>query len=104
MGFRLGEIAEKTEHGILNGSRQEIACDCYFSASGKSIPRWIRIRDEVSGEIHTFHDIEIISKEEKSYCGINTVEHVCRITIHETKHLVKLIYTKETCKWVLIEI
>ena len=104
MGFRLGEIAEKTEHGILTGCRQEIACECYFTATGKSIPRWIKIRDEVTGEIHTFYDIEPISTEEKCYCGINTVEHICRIEIYETKYLVKLIYTKETCKWVLVQI
>lgn len=104
MGFRLGDIAEKTENGILNGTRQEIACDCYFTATGKSIPRWLRIRDEKTGEIHTIQGIESISSEEKCYCGIDTIEHVCRITLNDTKHLVKLIYTKETCKWVLIEI
>lgn len=46
MGFQLGEIAEKTDSGILNGSRKEIACECYFTASGKSIPRWLKIQDD----------------------------------------------------------
>ena len=104
MGFRLGDIAEKTEHGIINGSRQEIACDCYFSCTGKSSPRWIRIRDKVSGEIYTIHEIELLSTDKKRYCGIDTVEHICRLTVGDTKHLVKLIYTKESCKWELIGI
>ena len=104
MGFRLGDIAEKTENGILNGTRREIACDCYFTATGKSIPRWIKIRNEKTGEIYTIRGIEAISTEEKSFCGIDTVEHVCRLNLNGTQHLVKLIYTKETCKWSLIEI
>lgn len=104
MGFRLGDIIEKTENGLLNGTRREIACDCYFTATGKSIPRWIRIRDEKTGEIYTIDGIEPICSEEKSYCGIDTIEHFCRITLGDTKHLVKLIYTKETCKWALVEI
>lgn len=102
MGFQLGEIAEKTDHGVLNGTRQEIACDCYFTATGKSIPRWLRIRDEKTGEIHTIREIEPISTEEKSYCGIDTIEHFCRIRIEGAEYLVKLIFTKETCKWALI--
>ena len=104
MGFQLGEIAEKTDSGILSGNRKEIACDCYFTATGKSIPRWLRIRDENTGEIHTVRDIQPISTEAKSYCGIDTVEHVCKILIAGQEHFVKLIYTKETCKWTLIEI
>lgn len=104
MGFHLGEIAEKTENGILNGIRREIACECYFTATGKSIPRWLKIRDESTGEIHMVRDIQQISTELKSYCGIDTVEHVCRIFLGGQEHLVKLIYTKETCKWSLIEI
>lgn len=49
-------------------------------------------------------DIQRISTEVKSYCGIDTVEHVCRIQINGKEHFVKLIYTKESCKWSLIEI
>jgi len=104
MGFHLGDIAEKTENGILNGTRREIACDCYFTATGKSIPRWLRIQDEKTGEIYTVRDIQPISTDFKSYCGIDTVEHICRILLNGQEHLVKLIYTKETCKWSLIEI
>lgn len=104
MGFQLGEIAEKTDSGILNGSRKEIACECYFTASGKSIPRWLKIQDERTGEIHMIRDIQRISTETKSYCGIDTIEHVCRIQINGKEHFVKLIYTKETCKWSLVEI
>lgn len=105
MGFSFGEITEKTEHGLLKGTRYEIACECYYTAGGKSIPRWFKIRTPgEDGEIRIIRHVELICSEPKNYCGIETVEHICRILIEEKELLVKLIYTKESCKWALIVI
>lgn len=103
MGFQLGDIIEKREHGILQGMQREIACECWFTSNGRSIPRAIKAMDE-EGILHTVRDIELLTTEEKTYCGIQTVEHLCRISLCGRVGIVKLIYTKESCRWTMIEV
>lgn len=103
MAFRLGDIIEKTDAGVLKGVQREIACDCWFTSNGKSMPRAIKIMDE-QGMIHSISDIEVLFSEEKTYSGIATVEHVCRIAVAGTSEIVKLVYTKESCKWNIVKI
>lgn len=100
MAFRLGDILEKTEQGAPKGIQREIACECWFTSKGKSIPQWIKVLDE-EGTLHTIKGVEVLSTEEKAYSGIETVEHLCRITIEGKQTLVKLIFTKETCQWTI---
>lgn len=103
MGFRLGDIAEHTESGILRGIQREIACECWFTSKGKSIPKIIKVMDE-EGRLHTIRDVELLVSEEKTYSGIQTVEHLCRIKIGSKTEVVKLVFTKENCKWAIVEL
>lgn len=103
MAFRLGDIAEKIDSGVLRGIQRDIACDCWFTSRGRSLPRIIKVMDE-QGTIHTISDIEILFTEEKMYAGIATVEHVCRIGFETGKEVVKLIYNKENCKWSIVSV
>ncbi|MDE5907891.1 MAG: thioredoxin family protein [Lachnospiraceae bacterium] len=103
MGFRLGDIAERTEHGVLRGIQREIACECWFTSKGRSIPKIIKVMDE-EGMLHTIREIQLLTSEEKTYSGIRTVEHLCRINLGGRLETVKLIFTKETCKWSLVEL
>lgn len=101
--FRLGDIAEQREHGILHGIQREIACDCWFTSKGKSIPRLIKVMDD-EGRLYTIRDIQLLTTEEKTYSGIETIEHFCKINFCGRMETVKLIYTKENCRWTLVEI
>ncbi len=103
MGFRIGDIADKRENGSLKGIQREIACECWFTSRGKSIPKLIKVMDE-EGVLHTIRDIQLLTTEEKTYCGIQTVEHLCRINLGGRMETVKLIFTKESCKWAIVEI
>ncbi len=103
MGFLLGDIAERTEHGALHGIQREIACECWFTSKGRSIPKIIKVMDE-EGVLHTIREIQLLTSEEKTYSGIRTVEHLCRIHIGGRMETVKLVFTKETCKWALVAI
>lgn len=103
MGFSLGSLIETKDHGTLKGVQTEIACDCWFTSDGRSIPKLIKIMDS-SGKLYTINDIEVITREEKNFCGIETVEHVCRIRLQNKYDVVKLIFTKENCKWRIIKL
>lgn len=45
MGFRLGDIADHTDNGTLRGIQREIACECWFTSKGKTIPKIIKVMD-----------------------------------------------------------
>ena len=103
MGFRLGEIADKTESGPLRGIQREIACECWFTSKGKSIPKLIKVMDE-EGMVHTINEIRLLTTQEKAYAGIPTVEHLCQINLGGRMETVKLVYTKESCRWVIVAV
>lgn len=103
MGFQLGDIIETREQGVLHGIQREIACECWFTSNGRSIPQIIKVMDE-EGRLYTIRDIELLTAETKTYSGIQTVEHLCRIRIYGTESIVKLIYAKESCRWTIIEV
>ena len=70
---------------------------------GKTIPKIIKVMDE-EGMLHTIREIQLLTSEEKSYSGIQTVEHLCRINLGGRMETVKLVYTKESCKWAIVEL
>lgn len=103
MGFQLGNIADKTEAGAIKGIQREVACDCWFTSGGKSIPRIIKVMDE-DGILHTIKEIKVLFSEEKVFSGIQTVEHVCQIILGGREQTVKLIFTKSECKWAIVQV
>ena len=103
MAFRLGDIAEKKQDSVLTGIQREVACDCWFTSGGKTMPRMIKLMDE-QGVVQTVREIHLLFSEEKMYSGIRTVEHICSIVINDRKEMVKLIYTKENCQWSIVKI
>jgi len=103
MAFHLGDIAERLDSGSLRGIQREVACECWFTSRGKTIPRRIRIMDE-DGVQHLISEIRLLATEEKTYAGIRTVEHLCRIGLGGRQTLVKLVFTKESCRWTLVAV
>lgn len=101
MGFRLGDITEKTEAGALRGTRLQVACDCWFTSGGRTIPRLIKLMDE-EGVLHMIPVVQLLSSEQKNYSGIHTVEHICRIPVGDREETVRLIFTNENCQWALV--
>jgi len=103
MAFRIGDIIDYKESGVLRGIQKPVACDCWFTSTGKTIPLRIKIMDS-EGELHFISDIRVLSSEEKNYCGIKTIEHVCIIAFNNMEYTVKLIFTKEECRWTLVTV
>lgn len=102
MGFQLGNIADTKEAGNIQGIQREIACDCWFTSSGKTIPQSIKVMDE-EGVLHTIKEIKVLFSEEKTFSGIQMVEHICKIIIGGREETVKLIFRCADCKWVLVQ-
>ena len=101
MAFGMGTNTKKADAGFIKGKQREIACQCWFTSTGKVTPLMLKVQDE-DGEIRTVHHIQVLSQEEKMYAGMRSIEFDCIITILEQQIDVQLIYYKEENKWVLV--
>lgn len=93
MAFGIGTNCEQTDSGIIRDKLIPIACDCWYTVGGRSIPRMIKLQDE-NGEIQTIHEIHIKSHTNKNYSGLPTIEFDCTICLSERSQLqdVKIIF------------
>ena len=48
MAFGIGINNENQDAGMIRGSQQDIACECWFTQKGKIIPLMIKVQDEKS--------------------------------------------------------
>ena len=102
MRFRLNTVEDITEAGEMRGMLQDVACGCWFTKNGKSLPKLVRAMDSC-GCIHTMQVLEVLSSEDKRYSGIDTVEHICKVAVSENQHrFVKLIFSIEGRTWKMV--
>ena len=101
MGFMTGKIMETTDAGLLKGIQKDVACECWFTSTGNTIPRFIKVMD-AEGQICTVQVLSVEGVERKRFSGIETVEHICRIAFDGKEQIVKLILNKLDCKWKII--
>ena len=100
MAFGIGTSTQKTEAGSVKGSQREIACECWFTSTGKIIPLMLKIQDE-DGEIRMIKQITVHSQEAKNFAGIPSIEFDCTLTILEHEIPARLIYYQTESRWVL---
>lgn len=100
MAFGIGTNTQKTEAGSVKGSQREIACECWFTSTGKIIPLMLKIQDE-DGEIRMIKQITVHSQEAKNFAGIPSIEFDCTLTILEHEIPARLIYYQTESRWVL---
>ena len=100
MSFGIGTNTKEADAGVVRGTQREIACECWFTSTGKMIPLMIKVRDE-DGEMLVIKKIEVHYQEKKKYAGIPSVEFDCTLTILEQAIHAKLIYYQTEGRWVL---
>lgn len=100
MAFGIGTNCQVGDAGVRPGVQQEIACQCWYTASGKGIPVMIKVKDEEE-IIHTIRGIRVNYSEKKNYAGVPSLEYVCEIDHLGWRRNVKLIFLVNENKWVL---
>lgn len=100
MAFVIGTNTKKPDEGSLKGEQREIACECWFTSSGKTMPLMIKVVDE-DGEIRTIRQIQVHSQERKNYAGIPSEEYDCTIVILGQKVPVRLVHYLTESRWVI---
>ena len=54
--------------GMVRGKQKEVACECWFTSTGKITPLMLKVKDE-DGEIQVIKEITVHSQEMKRYAG-----------------------------------
>lgn len=98
--FGIGINTQATNAGIIRGEQREIACACWFTATGKSKPLFFKIKDD-NGVIQTLGNLRIQYAEHKNYCGIPSIEYLCSFTLRGFETHAKMIYFKDTDQWIM---
>jgi hypothetical protein len=98
--FGIGTNTQGINSGKVKGTQKEIACDCWFTSTGKSIPRMIKFID-ANDELQTIDKIHVKYTETKNYSGIQSIEYGCTIICQGFSRDVKLIFFKDSCKWIM---
>lgn len=101
MAFGIGVNMEAADAGQVRGRQIPICCDCWFTRDGKGMPRLIKFQDE-EGQICTISEIRVLYQETKHYCGLPSVEYVCRVCYRGKVQDVKLLFWPQEQKWFMI--
>ncbi len=100
MAFGIGANGPGADAGSVRGTQKKIACECWFTSTGRVMPLMLKLQDE-EGEIQTVRDITVHSQEKKKYAGIPSIEYDCTLALHGKKIRVWLIYYQSENRWVL---
>lgn len=100
MAFGTGTGLHPADAGAVKGKQKEVACECWFTSTGKITPLMLKIEDE-DGEIQVIKEITVHSQEMKRYAGNPSLEFDCSLWLGERKMRAKLIYYLAQSRWVL---
>jgi len=78
--FPVQRNLERLQDRQITGNQYDAAVDCWFTADGKTMPRFCKLKG-TEEEIITIRDIRILKEEQKFYAGIHAKKHWC-----ETEH------------------
>ncbi|MGI6070067.1 MAG: hypothetical protein ACOYBE_06525 [Blautia sp.] len=101
MAFGIGVNTERPDLGPLRGPQEDVACDCWFSSTGNTIPRMIKYQDK-EGQIHRLEGIRVREIRRHRRCGISMVEYKCSVCVEGQEYKFLLMFHMEACQWKLI--
>ena len=83
-----------------SGIQKKIACECWFTSTGKIMPLMLKIEDE-EGQIQTIRHIRVHSQEKRMYAGVLSMEYDCTLLWENREIRAWLIYYQSEGRWVL---
>ena len=101
MAFGIGIHSQKpNREPCIRGTQKRIACECWFTNTGRMIPLMLKIEDE-DGQIQTICRIQVHSQEKRRYAGVPSIEYDCTLFAWNREIRVWLIYYQTENRWVL---
>ena len=78
----------------------EVACDIWFTASGKAMPLKIKYKN-TKEKIICIKDIAVLKDTDKMYSGIPSHEYICNGVVDNREQCFKLIFYQDKTKWIM---
>ena len=92
---------EKLQEQAIRGVPHKVAADCWFTSTGKMIPRMIKYED-TEGARHLLKDIEVLKSDKKHYAGILMYRYDCRAVVNNRMQNFILCYHPDNNTWDMI--
>ena len=89
MAFGIGTNPPQADAGNVRGTQRRIACECWFTSTGKIVPLMLKIQ------------ITVHSQEKKRYAGVPSIEYDCTLTLRGKSVRAWLIYYQSENRWVV---
>ena len=95
MGFVVGAGEQAGEERAVPGHWQKVAVDCWFTTTGRAMPRMVKYED-ADGCLQMIRDIHVIKQEQKNFAGIYRHRFDCRAEVDEyEREFILLFHVKE---------
>ena len=91
---------EEADSGMFHGRQRKIACKCWFTSTGRSIPLMVEYIDE-EGELVKITRIQVLFSERRNYAGIRSCYYRCRFFYETREWEVALLFYPDTGKWMM---
>lgn len=101
MGFAIGMEEERLQEKAVKGRYMKVAVGCWFTATGKAIPKIVKYEDE-DGMRRLIGEIETLKTEQKYYAGILSRKYVCRAVVDGRKQEFILLYHPQENIWDMV--
>lgn len=98
MSMGIGINAQHPDQGELKRNLEEIACGAWFTSKGAVLPKLIKYQDS-EGMIHSISQIQVLTREERYYCGIPIQEYRCSTVSENREYFFRLYYYPKTSCW-----
>lgn len=101
MGFGLGMETEKLQERAVNGRYMKVAVGCWFTSTGKAIPKMVKYEDEEKLQ-HTLNRIEVLKSDKKHYAGIYSQRYDCCVVEAGVRRYFTLLYHPGDNTWDMV--
>lgn len=100
MAFRTEDYNKRGDTAIQK-PRDSVACDCWFTSEGKTVPRFLKYQDSEE-IIHKINIDEVCRCEDQFFAGRPMRIYTCRTAYNGTEYNFKLYFYPDKFKWEIL--
>ena len=101
MGFVVSSGTERKEEKGIQGHWQKVAVDCWFTSTGRTMPRLVKYEDQ-DGCLQILRDIRVIKQDQKNYAGVYCQRFDCRTVVNGREYDFILLFHAREHTWDMI--
>ena len=101
MAFGAAVYTEHPQERAPSGAYRDAAVKCWFTASGRSMPLMLKVKDD-RGEIIQIGPIQVITCEKQNFAGISAWRYECQASLEGRRIAFTLLFFPERCCWQVV--